>query len=160
MFEGFSIPARRVVFWARLEAGRSGSEMIEPEHLLLGLLAEDQGDWVRMMASRLGDRAVPPAQEAASSHEPFFSGERVEKLRRMLAESNTPGTPKPDAMDMPLAERSTRALIAAQERAGASMVGLVHVLWGLISDQENSISNLLESNGVTVEQVEDAIRSR
>ncbi len=44
MFNRFSDPALRVIFWARGEAGRLGSEAIEPEHLLLGVLLEDQAD--------------------------------------------------------------------------------------------------------------------
>ena len=157
MFENFSIPARRIVFWARLEAGRSGSDLIEPEHFLIGLLTEDQADW-RERASYLGvDRMKV---KGASPSEPFFSGEVAEKLRQILAQSTPPGVPKPDALDMPLGEKSKRALIAAQERAGNSTVRMLHVLWGLMTDRESSVSHLLKSNGITVKQIEEAIENR
>ena len=41
MFERYTQHARRVIFFARYEASQFGSSLIEPEHLLLGLLRED-----------------------------------------------------------------------------------------------------------------------
>jgi ATP-dependent Clp protease ATP-binding subunit ClpA len=41
VFERFSIASRRAVFCARWEAGFVGSEIIDSEHLLLGLLRVD-----------------------------------------------------------------------------------------------------------------------
>jgi hypothetical protein len=43
MFERFSEKARRAVFFGRYEAGKSGAERMEPEHLLLGLIREEHG---------------------------------------------------------------------------------------------------------------------
>jgi ATP-dependent Clp protease ATP-binding subunit ClpC len=42
MFERYTERARRVIFFARYEASNVGSMTIETEHLLLGLLREDQ----------------------------------------------------------------------------------------------------------------------
>ena len=42
MFERYTEKARRVIFYARYEAGNYGSRYIETEHLLLGLLREDR----------------------------------------------------------------------------------------------------------------------
>ena len=41
MFERYTEIARRVIFFARYEASQFGSPYIETEHLLLGLLRED-----------------------------------------------------------------------------------------------------------------------
>src|SRR5258706_12187579 len=41
MFERCTQDARRVIFFARREAASAGSETVEPDHLLLGLLWED-----------------------------------------------------------------------------------------------------------------------
>jgi hypothetical protein len=41
MFERYTEHARRIIFFARYEASTFGSEYIEPEHLLLGILRED-----------------------------------------------------------------------------------------------------------------------
>ena len=66
MFNRFSFPARRAVMWARREAGRLGSEGIEPEDLLVGLLIEDQGETARAAASFLGKEAGVSPQPGAS----------------------------------------------------------------------------------------------
>lgn len=42
MFERYTEKARRVVFFARYEAGQFGAPAIEAEHLLLGLMREDK----------------------------------------------------------------------------------------------------------------------
>jgi ATP-dependent Clp protease ATP-binding subunit ClpC len=156
-FENFSQPALRLVFWARREAGRSGADAIEPEHLLLGLLREDRGDsgqrtasYISIDGKRVGDGASPS--------EPFFSSEVAGKLRDSLSESRPRGVPKPEATDMPLSATSIRSLEVAHERAGNSAVRPLHVLWGLATDRDNAVSELLNLNGITVEQIEDAIQ--
>jgi len=40
MFERYTEKARRIIFFARYEASTTGSHIIEPEHLLLGMLRE------------------------------------------------------------------------------------------------------------------------
>ena len=42
MFERYTEPARRTLFFARYEASQFGSLSIEAEHLLLGLLREEK----------------------------------------------------------------------------------------------------------------------
>src|ERR1700720_1598506 len=111
MFDRFSEPARRVVFWARIEAGRVGAEAIEPGHILGGLLAEDQGDWVKVMARGFGEQPLGIAPRGPLPV-PFFSGECSGKLRQMLAKSASTGAAIPDDVDMPLAERSQRAIVS------------------------------------------------
>jgi ATP-dependent Clp protease ATP-binding subunit ClpA len=157
MFDKFSESARRVVFWGRREAGRSGSEFIQPEHLLQGLLAEDQRDWVRAMG--LIDETAAMQNVAAPSR-PFFSAEQAGTLRQLMAKSESAAAPKPESIDMPLAPSAQRALEVAIETAGNSAVTLLHLLWALIRDEQSSVANLLKSIGITREQVEDAIRNR
>ena len=43
MFERYTERARRVIFFARYEASQLGSRTIETEHLLLGLIRENNG---------------------------------------------------------------------------------------------------------------------
>jgi ATP-dependent Clp protease ATP-binding subunit ClpC len=138
MFETFSEPARRVVFWARREAGRSGAEFIEPEHLLEGLLVEDQ----------------------RAPSRPFFSAEQAEKLRQMMTTSGSSAAPKPDTMDMPLAASAKRALKLAQKNAGSSTVTLLHLLLALRSDEQSDVGKFLKLTGITKEQVHEAIRNQ
>src|SRR5260221_14796736 len=51
MFERYTERARRVLFFARYEAGQLGSRLVEPEHLLLGLVRESSGVAGRIFAS-------------------------------------------------------------------------------------------------------------
>lgn len=51
MFERYKERARRVIFWARYMASEGGSPEIETEHLLLGLLREDQSLARRFLGS-------------------------------------------------------------------------------------------------------------
>jgi len=157
MFERFSRPAVRVLFWARAEAGRLGSEWIEPEHLLLGVLAEDQRDWMRAIPRFAGKRSIGFEADPTPAPAPFFNAECASKLRQILTASA--GTPKLDAVDMSLAERSKQVLAATAKRAEVGTIGLLHILWGL-SDADNSVSAVLKSVGVTVDQIDNAIRSQ
>ena len=51
VFERYTESARRVIFFARYFTGRTGSLEIETEHLLLGLLRQDQGLGRRFLGS-------------------------------------------------------------------------------------------------------------
>jgi ATP-dependent Clp protease ATP-binding subunit ClpC len=50
MFERYTERARRVLFFARYEASQLGSNSIETEHLLLGLIREGKGLTSRIFA--------------------------------------------------------------------------------------------------------------
>jgi ATP-dependent Clp protease ATP-binding subunit ClpC len=147
IFNRFSEPARRVIFWARLEAGRLGAEAIEAEHLLLGLLTEDQGYSV-----------TPQHPRTAPWPEPFFSDETAGKLRMISGESIVPGAPKPPDVDMPLSKGAKRVLIAADHHVESAKIQLLHLLWALTSDGESAVGKLLNAQGITLEQVEAAIQ--
>ena len=51
MFERYTEKARRVIFFARYEASQWGADQIETSHLLLGLLREDKGLFVKLLGS-------------------------------------------------------------------------------------------------------------
>ena len=57
MFERYTEKARRIVFFARYEASEFGSQAIETEHLLLGILREDKA---------LVHRFLPPSDSVVS----------------------------------------------------------------------------------------------
>src|SRR5260370_364180 len=58
MFERYTEKARRTIFFARYEASQYGSRSIESEHLLLGLLREDQSVAKKFLRERGGDQAI------------------------------------------------------------------------------------------------------
>jgi ATP-dependent Clp protease ATP-binding subunit ClpC len=55
MFERYTEKARRVIFFARYEASQFGSQAIETEHLLLGLLREDKALAHRFLPAKTED---------------------------------------------------------------------------------------------------------
>ena len=52
MFERYTEKARRVIFFASYEALQYGSQVISPEHILLGLIREDKTMSSRFFAFR------------------------------------------------------------------------------------------------------------
>ena len=72
MFERYTEPARKAIFFARYEASQFGSPYIEGEHLLLGILREDTPLAIRLLGS----------------------AERVDSLRRRIEESVVRGSEK------------------------------------------------------------------
>jgi ATP-dependent Clp protease ATP-binding subunit ClpA len=131
VFERFTEKARRIIFFARYEASQSGSDHIEPGHLLLGLLRED-----RDLAS------------AAANLVP----EDDTELRRQLTR---PGATKISvSVDLPLSHSSQRVLAYAaeeSEKLGSKHIDTVHVLMGLVREEDPIVSPLLKSRGVTLE---------
>jgi ATP-dependent Clp protease ATP-binding subunit ClpC len=95
MFERNSQTARRVIFAARYIASRVGSDTIDTEHLLLGLLTTDKGLARRFFAS-------PWAAEAV-----WKSIEERRPIRESL----------PGSGEIPLTDASKRALRFAAEES-------------------------------------------
>ena len=50
MFEKYNEKARRALFFARYEASKLGSRVIESEHILLGVLREGEGPLTELLA--------------------------------------------------------------------------------------------------------------
>ena len=156
MFERFSTPARRVLFLARAEANRMGSDWIEPEHLLLGVLAEDQRDWMQAIPAMPGEDRIYLPQDPAPAPAPFFTPDCAAKLRQMLAASA--GTPNRGMIDVPLAQRSKCVLAATAEQSERWRINLLDVLRGLMTDP--TVNEVLRSVGITISQIDDAIRKQ
>lgn len=122
MFERYSEGARRVIFFARYEAAKFGSNEIEPEHLLLGFLRQTNA------FSDAGKKAI--------------RDEIVRNLARVGRTSTS--------IDMPVAAAAKRALAYASEeseRANHRQIGIGHLLLGLMRESQ-PIAALLEKHGI------------
>ena len=71
MFELYTEKARRVIFFARVEASQFGSSYIETEHLLLGLLREDKALANRFLPSHRPGNTSTPSGARCTSHKAF-----------------------------------------------------------------------------------------
>jgi ATP-dependent Clp protease ATP-binding subunit ClpC len=127
MFDRFTENARRVVLFARFEAEGFGSQVIEAEHLLLGILSADKD---------LFDRANP-----GLSAEIIRSGveERIPPIRKTATHT-----------DLSLSNSSKRILAYAVDEAkrlAHAYVGTEHILLALLREETCLAARLLNEFG-------------
>jgi ATP-dependent Clp protease ATP-binding subunit ClpC len=139
MFEKYTETARRVIFHARHEASRFGSQYIETEHLLLGILRTD-----RFLAIRLCE-----------------APEKVESIREQIEKQFPPQSEKiPTSVDLPVSRECKRVLKYAAEEAERlkdERIAAGHLLLGLLRVGECAASKIMSENGLTPAQVEQAL---
>jgi hypothetical protein len=128
MFEHYTEPARRSIFFAHYEANRLGSPYIEPEHLLLGLMRHVRlpGDAIR---SEL--RRIPVPARSAS----------------------IPDSPDSQALTRAFAHASEEA-----GKLGHRHIGPEHLLLGLMAgDPDSRIPALLRRHEIDPVKVLDGL---
>lgn len=129
MLERYSEKARRVIFFARYFAARSGSPEIESELLLMGLLREDKDIGNRFLGS------------------PWVAEEVWRKIQQ-----RRPAREKLSAsVEIPLSSTSKRALILAAEEAdflSSKIIRTEHILLGLLREEKCLATEILHDYGV------------
>jgi Clp amino terminal domain, pathogenicity island component len=134
MFERYTEKARRVVFFARFEASQYGSPYIETEHLLLGLLREDQalarmflgqGDVQAQLRTEI-DRHITRRERISTSVEMPLTGD-CKKVLNLAAEES--------------------------ERLGQRYVGTEHILLGMLGVERSLAAHLLLAKGLKAAEV-------
>ncbi len=142
MFERFTEKARRVIFFSRYEASRSGNPdtCVEPEHLVLGLLREDP-----MLKRRL--EASPgtqvPIREQIQAH--FPSQLQI-----------------PTAVDIPLNHECKLVLAYAAEEAEVlhhAHIDCGHLVLGLLRLEGNFAATLLRQHGIIDAAYREVVRA-
>ncbi len=139
MFERYTEKARRVIFFARYEASQFGAPAIEPEHLLLGLLREDEN---------LAARFLPGARASIESIRKEVEGRAP--LREKISAS----------MELPLAAETKRTLAYAHEESDRLQhrhIGTEHLLLGLLREERSGASEILLERGLRLQGVRDEI---
>ena len=133
-FEKFSERARRVLTLAQEEAQYLNHSYIDTEHILLGLVREEEGVAAKVLANLgVGLNKVRSAVE-------FVIG-RGEKP----SSGETGLTPR--------AKRVIELAIDEARRLGHNYIGTEHLLLGLLREGEGVAAGILDSLGVTVERV-------
>ncbi|HZS09250.1 MAG TPA: Clp protease N-terminal domain-containing protein [Blastocatellia bacterium] len=139
MFEKYTEKARRAIFFARYEASQFGSERIEAEHILLGVLREDS-----ILASRF-----------------FNSRSAVEDVRREIEGRTGVREGVPTSVDMPLSVEAKNVLkfVAEEsERLKHRHIGTEHLLLGLLCLEGAVAAEILQSRGLKLEEVREALK--
>lgn len=133
-FEKFSERARRVLTAAQEEAQKLNHSYIGTEHILLGLISEEEGMAARVLTN-LGV-SLPKVRSAVE----FIIG-RGEK---------------PVSGEIGLTPRAKRVIELAIDEArhlGHNYIGTEHLLLGLLHEGEGVAAGVLDSFGITLEQV-------
>ncbi len=138
MFERFTEKARRVVVYAQEEAKKLNQNYIGTEHLLLGLIREDDGIAAKALESL--DIALDDVRE------------QVEEL---IGE----GTYVPTG-HIPFTPRAKKVLELSLREAlqlGHNYIGTEHILLGLIREGEGVAAQVLLNLGADLEKVRSAV---
>ena len=140
MFEKYNEKARRALFFARYEASKLGSKVIESEHILLGILREGE-DVTREIFARFNVKPDDVRKE--------IEGDRI-FVERVSS-----------SQELPLSEESKKILAYASHEAESMMhpyVGTEHLLIGILRVDPCVASRLLTGHGFNLYGVrEEAI---
>jgi ATP-dependent Clp protease ATP-binding subunit ClpC len=140
VFERFTESARRTLFFARHETSVMGGVSIDTEHLLLGLIREDNGITAQIFS------VIP---------------ECTTQIRREVARRSTQREKTATSVEIPFSEPTKRVLNYANEEADRlqhSYIGTEHLLLGLLREPEGIAAAVLEGLPLSVGNVRDAIR--
>ncbi len=132
-FEKFSERARRVLTSAQEEAQRLNHSYIGTEHILLGLIREEEG----VAAKVLNNLGVSLSKVRSAVEYIVGHGE------------------KPGTGEIGLTPRAKRVIELAIDEArhlGHNYIGTEHLLLGLLHEGEGVAAGVLESFGITLEQ--------
>jgi ATP-dependent Clp protease ATP-binding subunit ClpC len=139
MFEKYNEKARRALFFARYEASKLGSRVIESEHILLGILREGE-DTVTELLRRFDVRADELRRE--------IEGERV-FVDRISSTA-----------ELPLSEESKKILAYASHESESMMhqsVGSEHLLIGILRVEGCLAMRVLTQEGLDLYGVREEL---
>ncbi|MGH3109448.1 MAG: Clp protease N-terminal domain-containing protein, partial [Gaiellaceae bacterium] len=134
MFERFTERARQVVVLAQDEARALKHNYIGTEHILLGLLREEEG-----LAARVLESLDITVEEVRA------------QVARIVGQGDEVTTGQ-----IPFTPRAKKVLELALREAlslGHNYIGTEHILLGLLREEEGLAARVLESLDITVEEV-------
>ncbi|HUP65722.1 MAG TPA: ATP-dependent Clp protease ATP-binding subunit [Thermoanaerobaculia bacterium] len=132
MFEKYNEKARRALFFARYEASKLGSRVIESEHILLGVLREGE-DIIKEIFSRFN---VKP-----------------EQIRREVEGDRLFVDRISSSAELPLSEEAKKILAYASHEAESMLhqyVGTEHLLVGILRVEASTAARILAAKGLNV----------
>ncbi|MFQ5719054.1 MAG: ATP-dependent Clp protease ATP-binding subunit [Acidobacteriota bacterium] len=137
MLEKFTEKAKRILFLARYEASQSGSQIIGTEHILLGLIKENED-----VTSELFSRSnVNP------------------ELMRAELEARGPSRERTStSVEIPFSDEVKRVLSHAEEEAERLLhpyIGGEHLLLGLLREENSTAGRLLNEKGMSLYMVRE-----
>lgn len=140
MFERYTERSRRVIFFARYEALQYGSQVIAPEHILLGLMREDKS---------LSSRFLP-----------FRHAITVDTIRRDIEERIVLRDRIPQSSELHLSAATKRILFYANDESRQLKnrhIGPEHLLMGIVREEKSIAAEILFGYGLRLQDVRDAM---
>ncbi|MDO4785379.1 MAG: ATP-dependent Clp protease ATP-binding subunit [Fretibacterium sp.] len=130
MWQFFTERGKKVIQLAHHEALRMGHSMVEPEHILLGLIHEGGGVACQAMNAL---------------------GLDLERVKSQIEEAMGQSRPNMKSIDLPLSPRMKKALELAMLEArnmGVNYVDTEHMLLGILGDDNSLVSQYFFTMGV------------
>jgi ATP-dependent Clp protease ATP-binding subunit ClpC len=140
MFERYTEPARRALFFARYEASQLGSLSIASEHLLLGLMREGKGAAARVLG------ALP-----------------LETIRTDIEQRTVFQEKVSTSVEIPFSAEVKRMLSAGAVEADRLLdnhIGPEHLLLGLLGEKGSLAAETLARYGLELESARQKIVAR
>jgi hypothetical protein len=138
MFQRYTEPARRAIFFARYEASQFGSRTIDTHHLLLGILRGD----LSIAARRVSPDTIASLRQEIES--------RVPAVKEKVSTH----------MDLPLTESSKHILAYANEESellGHHHIGTEHLLLGILREDGCLAQEVLFERGLRLEAIREEL---
>ena len=139
VFEGFTERARQVVVYAREEVRGLGHDHIGTEHILLGLLRQQEG-----LAARVLE----------------YLGVTVERVREQVVRIVGPGEAALPSGQIPFTPRAKRVLEMALREGlslGQNVINTEHILLGLVRENDGVASRILLDLDVEPERIRNEV---
>ncbi len=138
MFERYTERSRRVIFFARYEALQYGSQVIAPEHILLGLMREDKTLSARFF--------------------PFRHVLTVETIRRDIEERIVRRDRIPQSSELHLSAATKQILFYANDESRQLRnrhIGPEHLLLGIVREEKSIAAEILFGYGLRLNDIRD-----
>src|SRR5256885_10352843 len=138
MFERYTERSRRVIFFARYEALQYGSQVIAPEHILLGLMREDKTLSARFF--------------------PFRHVLTVDSIRRDIEERIVQRERIPQTSELHLSPATKQILFYANDESRQLKnrhIGPEHLLLGIVREEKSIAAEILFGYGLRLQDVRD-----
>jgi len=138
MFERYTERSRRVIFFARYEALQYGSQVIAPEHILLGLMREDKTLSARFF--------------------PFRHVLTVDSIRRDVEERIVLRDRIPQSAELHLSAATKQILFYANDESRQLKnrhIGPEHLLLGIVREEKSVAAEILFGYGLRLNDIRD-----
>ena len=132
--------ATDVIKYSKEEAARTDAQSIGPEHILLGIIRNDESNASKIICSLYAD---------------------LKKIRReledILINTNTNANmPKTDIRDLNFDEKAARILrlcFLESKIDNKDSIGSEHILLGIMKEEKNNAAQILMQNNITYEKI-------